>query len=88
MALLIESNLYAVNSIVIKTVPSFIPSFSRFLRRNSSDEEFLDLMERDPFLICFITTRWTKEYVKWVEDILKIKPTNRKVIVFGEDQDG
>tara|TARA_B100000029_G_C17513677_1_gene937255 strand:- start:95 stop:1117 length:1023 start_codon:yes stop_codon:yes gene_type:complete len=85
---LIESNSFAAGSFVLKLVPDFISYFPRFLRRTSSDEKFFSFMAEDPFQPRFITTRWTKEYVKWVENILKLRPFNKKMTVFQGDQDG
>ena len=85
---LVESNSFAVGSFLLKLVPDFISYFPRFLRKTSSDEKFFSFMSEDPFQPRFITSRWTKEYVKWVEGVLKLKPSQKKITVFQGDQDG
>ena len=84
---LVETNSFKAGSFIIKATPGFIPYFPRFLVKTSSDESFFTFMEEDPFQPRFITTRWTKEYVKWVDNFLKLKPFNKKITVFQGDED-
>lgn len=84
---LIETNSFGAGSFVIKITPSFVPYYPRFLVKTSSEESFFTFMEEDPFQPRFITTRWTKEYVKWVESFVKLKPFNKKITVFQGDED-
>lgn len=84
---LIKTNSFGAGSFMVKMTPGFITYFPRFIVRTSSDESFFTFMEEDPFQPRFITTRWTKEYVKWAENILKLKPSNKKITVFQGDKD-
>lgn len=53
----------------------------RVFARNSSDEEYLQLVRRDPLQLTYVSRRWFRALLRWNEALETRPPSTRRVLV-------
>lgn len=87
IAPLVRSAYWQLATVVSPVLETFVDDVPRIYRDNSSDEEFLEFIRRDPLQSQRTSLNWFNALVKWNERIKHYPSSERPIVIIQGDAD-